>query len=310
MTDTPSVLRKPAATLLIDARNILGEGLLWSVRRQAWLWTDIQGSRLWLHHPASRLTRSWLLPDRMGSLAVCRSGRLLLGLAKGLVWADIDAATGDEVSVIPVVDVEIDRETTRINDGRTDRQGNFVFGTYNEAIDGQPLGHFYQYSTLHGLRPLELDAITCANSIAFSPDGKTMYYCDSPTRRIMRCEYEAEGARTRGAEVFVEFRPEDEGIPDGSVVDGDGALWNAGWGGSALRRFDARGRLTTLIPVPSPHVTCPAFGGPALDELATTTAHWMLSSDQMAAAPRAGGLYTAGRVGAIGIADAEFDDRA
>ena len=141
------------ATLMVDCRCTLGEGILWCERRRALLWTDIQQSTLWMHGITDDVTRTWMLPDRLGSLAICESGRLLLGLAKGLFLADIDTAAGAVLRVEPVVDVEPGIRRTRINDGRTDRAGNFVFGTFNEAEDG-PGGSFYQYSSRHGLRRL------------------------------------------------------------------------------------------------------------------------------------------------------------
>ena len=50
-----------------------------------------------------------------------------------------------------------------------------VFGTFNEAEDG-PGGSFYQYSSSHGLRRLDLGGVVIPNSICFSLDGRTMYF--------------------------------------------------------------------------------------------------------------------------------------
>ena len=89
---------------------------------------------------------------------------------------------------------------TRINDGRTDRAGNLVFGTLNEDPGRQKIGSFYQFSARYGLRRLALPSVAIPNSICFSPDGRTMYLCDSVDRRIMQCTYEADAAaRRRGA---------------------------------------------------------------------------------------------------------------
>ncbi len=139
-----------SATLLVDCRCTLGEGLVWSPRQRSVLWTDIEKSKLWMHRPEDQATRSWTLPDRLGSFALCESGRLVLGLAKSLAFADLDAASGPELQVDPIMPIEPRLARTRINDGRTDRAGNFVFGTYNEAQDA-PSGSFYRY--LLTLRP-------------------------------------------------------------------------------------------------------------------------------------------------------------
>src|SRR6187402_2839477 len=118
----PTRLEK--AVLALDARCMLGEGIVWCPRRQALLWTDIEGRRLWRHDPVTGASASWTLPDRAGSFVRCTSGRVLLGLAKGLGFADLDAHDSDDVlPVMPVAAVEADAPRTRINDGRTDRAG-------------------------------------------------------------------------------------------------------------------------------------------------------------------------------------------
>ena len=70
------------AALAVDSQCTLGEGLLWDGRRDALLWTDIERATLWLHHTDDGSTRTWRLPDRLGSLALCDSGKLLLAWDK------------------------------------------------------------------------------------------------------------------------------------------------------------------------------------------------------------------------------------
>src|SRR5829696_7074563 len=134
------------ARLAVDCRCTLGEGILWSCARQALLWTDIQSATLWMHRPGDGTVRRWSVPDRLGCFALCESGRLLLGLAKGLFYAEPDSAADESLSVSLTAPVETHVQFTRVNDGRTDRDGNFVFGTMNEHEDAAPLGSFYQYS--------------------------------------------------------------------------------------------------------------------------------------------------------------------
>ena len=133
-----------SAVLFVDCRCTLGEGILWWPDRQSLLWTDIERSTLWMHNVRNSVTRQCALPDRLGSFAICESGRLLLGLAKSLVFAD-PGESGSDLRIEPIMPIEPDLRRTRINDGRTDRAGNFVFGTMNEPHDA-PSGSFYQYS--------------------------------------------------------------------------------------------------------------------------------------------------------------------
>jgi len=295
------------ATLVVDSRCTLGEGITWWAERATLLWTDIQSSRLWIHAPGDGATRSWALPDRLGSMAVCVSGALLLGLAKGLAYADLDTATGDDLAATPAVPVEPDLPTTRVNDGRTDRSGNFVFGTMNEEEGKAPIGGFYQYSASAGLRRLAVGGVHIANSICFSLDGRTMYFCDSTSRRIMRCDYDAETASAINVREFVAFGPH-QGTPDGSVIDSDDCLWNAEWGAARVRRYTPDGVLDRSIAVPAKNPTCVAFGGRHLDDLFITSARQEMTPEELTHTPEAGSVYCVAGAGVQGVPDALFKD--
>ncbi len=306
------------ATLVVDCRCTLGEGIVWFEPRGALLRTDIEGLRLWMHEQPGSLTRNWRLPDRLGSFALGESGTLLLGLAKGLAVGDLDAATHDDLTrqiaegatadlpVTPLVAVEPDLPT-RINDGRTDRAGNFVFGTMSEDHTAR-IGSFYQYSSRHALRRLDLDHVTIANSICFSPDGGTMYFCDSPRRRIMQCDYDADSARVSHVREFADLASH-AGFPDGSTVDADGGLWNAEWGASMVRRYMPEGSVDRHIAVPVKNPSCVAFGGPNLDELYITSARQQMTSQELEAMPHAGGVYRVVPGDRRGLPESRFSDR-
>jgi L-arabinonolactonase len=144
------------------------------------------------------------------------------------------------------------------------------------------------------------------NSICFTLDGKTMFFCDSPTGRIRQCDYDAESASVANIREFVHFG-EGNGLPDGSVVDSEGCLWNAVWGAGVVRRFDPRGTLMAEIPVPSKNLTCVAFGGDSLDQLFVTSSRQEMSEAELNAAPTSGGVFLL-LPHARGVADAMFQD--
>ncbi len=294
------------ASLAVDCRCTLGEGIVWSSRLRSLLWTDIERSTLWMYRPHDRTTRQWSLPQRLGSFALCESGRLLLGLAKSLAFADIDAASGPNLAIVPILQIEPEIARTRINDGRTDRAGNFVFGTMNEEHQHPPRGSFYQFSARHGLRRLDVGGVGIPNSICFSVDGRTMYFADSPSGVIRQCEYDAASAGVANVREFTRYK-EGSGLPDGSIVDREGCLWNAVWGAGVVRRFDPDGKLIVEIPVPSRNLTCPAFGGDSLDQLFVTSSRQEMTEDDLRAAPTSGGLFVV-QPGARGVADALFAD--
>jgi L-arabinonolactonase len=269
------------ARLVVPARNRLGECALWCERSQSLYWTDIEGSKISCLR-ADGTVREWMLPDRVGSFAFVAGSdtQLLLGLASGIALFD----TGSE-ELSPVAPVEPEQPTTRINDGRCDRQGRFVFGMYNPAEAA--IGGIYR---VHGdlrVERLPLPATAVANSIAFSPSGATMYYTDSPARTIWRLDY---GTDLGEPEVFVRLSTE-EGYADGSCVDADGGLWNAQWEGSCVVRYDPAGVETARLALPVSRPTCPAFGGADLSMLFVTSARGGLDKEALRREPEAGGLF-------------------
>lgn len=261
--------------------NVLGECPVWCERAQALYWTDIEGSVL-LRMDEQGVLRRWPLPDRLGSFALCERGsQLLLGLASGIALFDVD--TGEAGPVIPV---DAAQPATRINDGRCDRQGRFVFGMYNRAE--APIGRFYRVHPDLSVEVLPLPPAGVGNSIAFSPDGSTMYYADSAARTIWRVAYGADGGIGE-PEVFRKLR-DDEGFPDGSCVDAQGGLWNAQWEGRCVVRYAPDGTESARIALPVSRPTCPAFGGANLDQLFVTSARIGLDPTALQAQPAAGGV--------------------
>ncbi len=187
----------------------------------------------------------------------------------------------------PIVPVEAEQATTRINDGRCDAQGRFVFGMFNAEL--APSGHFYRVDAHLGIERLPLPFVAVANSIAFSPDGSRLYFADSPTREIQCAGYHADG-RIGVPQLFTRLAAS-QGYPDGSAVDADGSLWNAQWEGGCVVRYDSTGVETARFAVPATRPTCVAFGGAALDRLFVSTARIGVGDEALRPQPAAGGVF-------------------
>lgn len=289
-------------SLVLDARNTLGEGVVWCAHSQSLYWTDIHRSMLWCLHPADGSTRQWPMPERLASFALCQDeGWLLLGLASGLAFFHLESG-----ELIRITEVEAGLPT-RLNDGACDRAGRFVFGTLHEPANGEArraAGSFYRLDAGLELEPLPLGPVAISNSIAFSPDGGTMYYCDSMTRLVNRCSY---GETITDARTHIDLSQQ-QGEPDGSAVDSDGGLWNAEWGSGRVVRYDREGRQDLVISVPTLQPTRVAFGGEHLKTLYITSARDGLSAEALAQDPHAGGLFAVD-VPFTGIAEPRFAGR-
>ncbi len=293
------------ASLAVDSRCRLGEGIVWDERRQCLYWTDILSSQLWMHLPAEQRTHRWSLPEPLGCLALCADGRLLLALAKSI-----------RIAAVPEPDAPLVLETlcalepergasTRSNDGRCDRHGNFVFGTKDETGAEPPLGRYYQFSAAHGLRPLPLPAAAVPNSICFSPEGGTLYWCDSAQPRILCGDYDPVRAAVDNPRVFAETR--DGRAPDGSTVDAAGGLWNARWDGACVVRHAPDGEVERVVAIPFGRPTCCAIGGTGFDTLYVTTAREELDAATLARAPAAGGVFALPLAAGSGAPEPRFD---
>lgn len=278
------------AALVLDCANGHGEGILWSPADCRVWWTDIQGQGLWWFRPDDRLSGRIALPARLCAFAPRAGGGWIMAFADGVELWSADFRREARLHTF-----EPGNPHTRLNDGRTDRQGRFVVGGMNEgtgAFDSSVIRVNADRSveTLFG-------GVSCANSTCFSADGSTMFFADSPRRQIEAIAY----ARSAERRVFFEM----PGIPDGSCVDADGGLWNAVWEGAAVMRFDAQGRVTHRIDLPARRATCCAFGGEDLATLYITTSRLGADAAELVATPRAGGLFAA-RPGLVGLADRPF----
>jgi sugar lactone lactonase YvrE len=117
-----------------------------------------------------------------------------------------------------------------------------------------------------------------------------MYFTDTLRQVILAFDYDIATGDIENGRPFIEV-PDGEGWPDGMVVDSEGCIWSAHWGGWKVVRYDLQGKPVCETKLPAAHASCPAFGGANLDELYVTTAKQGLSEDDRRAQPLAGGLF-------------------
>jgi L-arabinonolactonase len=167
----------------------------------------------------------------------------------------------------------------------------------------RPISTLQSYSSSGETKTL-LTEVGCANSLAFSADGKRMYFADSRLKKIWQYTYDISCGNLRDARLFVELAKQD-GLPDSSCVDSEDALWNAGFGGGSVQRYMPDGIPDIRVSVPVPNVTSCCFGGPELDTLYITTARFTMSDAELERHSSAGGIYAVSP-GVRGLTDAFF----
>lgn len=288
------------ATLMVDGQHSLGECILWCDKSNSVYWTDIHAATLWNLHPESGRLRHWPMPERLACFAFTHDSRyLLLGLASRLAYFDLELEV-----VTTICTVEADVSETRLNDGRCDRQGRFVFGTLNEDPGRAPIGRFYRLNTDMTLEVLPLPRVAIPNSICFSVDGTRMYYCDSMHKKIMCCDYARDGSMGE-PHMFADLASQ-PGNADGSIVDQDGYVWNAQWGGSKVVRYTPDGQVDREIVLPVTQPSCVSLGTGNTHRIFITTAREGLGDAALALQPQAGGVFYADVTEVVGIPESRF----
>lgn len=295
MTDIRSV---------VDAKALLGEGVCWDAAAQCLWWLDIYGQAIHRYEPSTGETRTFATPLKPGCLAVRSRGGLVVAMGDGFYFFD---PANEKFSSI--VDAEPGIAETRMNDGKTDRQGRFWAGSMYEA-EGQPPRPLPRpLASLYCLNPdlsirKAAHGFTCSNGLAWSPDSRTLYFTDSATSYVWAWDFDASTGEIENRRVFIDLSAEN-GIVDGATVDAEGCYWLTMPFKWMVRRYDPAGRLMTTIDLPVDTPTCCEFGGRDLDILYVTTATLKRTPAELKEQPWAGNVLAID-AGVKGLPASEF----
>ena len=282
-----AAIRRVHAELVLDAGAVHGEGPAWDAANGRLLWVDMMAERLHLTRPdGADIVDEVVVYDQPVCVAVPRmGGGLALALGDGFWLQDGD---GSLRRVFAIPQPAAPTGPVRMNDGKCDPTGRLWAGSM--AFDAKAgAGSLYRLDPDGTTREVLRD-VTVSNGLAWTPDGTTMFYIDTPTQRVDAFDMDpATGAiSNRRAAATI---PAAAGMPDGMTIDDDGGLWVALWQGSAVHRYAPDGRLDMIVELPCTQVTSCCFGGAGLDELYITTSSLGLSEADRAAQPLAGALF-------------------
>jgi sugar lactone lactonase YvrE len=280
----------PPWEVVAEAGAELGERPVWDPGGSFLTWVDINAGRLHRYTPGRGDDVVLELsadghPIPIGAAAHRGSGGYVLAAADGFRLAD--SGGGSEAGPWRPPGMPDD---VRFNDGACDSAGRFWAGTV--AHDVRPgAGALYRLDP-DGTIITVLEGITESNGLGWSPDGSILYFIDSGEHepRVRAFDYDLDTGRIGWDPYDLISFPSGTVVPDGLVVDAEGCLWVAMWGGGEVRRYAPTGQLLASLPVPVSQPTCPAFGGPGLGDLYLTTAWEGMDSRQRAAEPLAGHL--------------------
>ena len=275
----------PGLRVAVAEPALLGESPLWHPTEQLLYYCDIPGKQLLCFDPRNGQRQAWDFETEPSAIAPLADGRLLMSLRSGL-WT-FDPADGARRKLL---DAPYAQASQRFNDGKCDARGRFWVGTICEPRE-PALGSMQCYAQ-RTLRQ-RFDGVSISNGLAWSPDGRTMYWADTHLNIVYAFDFDLELGGLSNRRVFVHFPTEAQrddylGRPDGAAVDVEGCYWLAMYDGQRLLRLSPAGEILRQVHLPVRCPTMPAFGGPDLKTLYITTAREDRPAAELAAQPLAG----------------------
>ena len=277
---------------LTGQADLVGESPFWHPQEQRLYWLDNEACTLWRMAPGQGAREGWPMPSVPGCIAPARSGGLVIALRDGIY-----RAPHWQGPLTLLARAGYDTATTRFNDGKADAQGRFWAGTRYAPRDAA-LAALYCFDARQGTLTRRLDGAVNANGLAFSPDGRTLYWADTAAHRIGAWDFDAASGLPGAGRLFQQFPPKPPqwqpgqpgygGRPDGAAIDSQGNYWCAMFEGGRLLQLSPAGELLREFALPVRCPTMPCFGGADLRTLYLTTASHGRPADELQALPLSG----------------------
>ncbi len=260
--------------IIVDKNNsIVGEGPIWDVKTNTFMFLDIRGKCIIKR--TSNSDEKIELPAQIGCMALCENGDLLVALE--------DAVYRMSNGTLVPAHQDIKIKGRRFNDGKVGPDGSFYVGTTDDNKEGA----FYRLKD--GILTELFDGCGCSNGLEWTNDKKFMYYIDTPKQMVEIFDFDMESGEITKRRKFMDI-PKNWGAPDGMTLDSNDDLWIALWGGNKVIHINKETKkIVSEIPVPCPKASCCAFGGKDLNELYITTAA-MTDTEEY---PKAGNTFKA-----------------
>jgi sugar lactone lactonase YvrE len=238
-----------------------GEGPLWHGNRL--LYVDIEAHKILSFDPTTGKETIWDVGQRVGTVVPRASG--------GLVWAGddgfffLDEATGIST---PIADPEPGIADNRFNDGKCDPTGRLWAGTI--CLKKRAEAALYCLHTDLSVEK-KFGPVTNSNGIMWSADARTMYYIDTPSKKIRAFDFDNATSAISNERVLWDTSA-DASSPDGMTIDSEDRLWIAFCHGGKVVCFNpATQQVEQQIDFPCIETTACAFGGADLGDLYVTT---------------------------------------
>ncbi len=257
---------------------------------------DIAAQQLCRFDPATGAHDLRTFDEPVASFAFRKAGGFVLAMRQG--FGLIDSFDGE----VRPFGARIDPGNgARFNDGRADAQGRFFAGTFDPQKQGA--AGLFRLDPDGTVARLFTGALT-SNGAAFSPDGGTFAWSDTPRHALSLFDHDPQTGALSNPRLYHQW-PEGHGRPDGGSFDAEGCYWTALFAGGRVARLSPEGEILEEVSIPCPKPTMIAFGGADLKTAYVTTAREDLSAAELATFPQSGGVFSF-RVETPGLPEADF----
>lgn len=266
----------PMDDIFDQRRCELGEGAFWHPQRQQFFWFDIVNNMLLSQEGGKPL--AWTFDENVSAAGWLSTDELLIAGETGLSSLNLVSGKRQPVAAFP------HNPILRSNDGRADPYCGFWIGTMGKRSE-QEAGAIWRY--WRGEFRILYDKISIPNAICFDAERSLAYFSDTRLKKIWHVRLDAEGWPLGDPELFVDLMGAAHS-PDGAVIDAEGNLWNAQWGGRRVACYAPDGQEIAAEYFEATRISCPAFGGADMHNLFATSACQGMSAEAREAEPLAG----------------------
>ena len=256
----------------------VGEGPVFDPRTGHLLWVDIYGRKVF----EDDLSTGRQTVHDVGTMVGAVAPR---AAHDGFAVAVADGFGYVTESGLTIADPVLPEPNLRMNDGKVDSSGRFWAGSNDmEFAPGQ--GRLHRWDG-EGRSVVVADGLVLPNGLGWNAEDTVLYLADSYANLLYRADFRSEPGELGRLEVLT--KTEGVGVPDGLAVDVEGCFWVAMHGGREVRRYDPKGRVVGLVPVPVLQPTSCAFG--ADGRLYITSARNGLSAEELTRSPLSGSVF-------------------
>lgn len=271
----------------------VGEGPLWNKEDNSVVWVDITGKK-------------WHRSDYLTGQTVTRSVPKMIGAIVERITGGYAAAVEEGFAIINENDgykvvQDFLPEAERMNDAKADAHGRWWMGS--NAIDfSSGKGRLHSIDS-HNKITTWLEGATLPNGLGWSPDNSKFYLVDSLELVLWVFDFNLKTGAITNKTLLHKFE-DNNGLPDGMSVAGDGSLLVAMWDGSRIEVISSAGNHIENIHVPVSRPTSCTFGGPDGQDLIVTTSGGGID---LSKEPLAGQLLSISGTGYFGSESRKFN---